>query len=34
MMVAENPEIEEVTKLGQGHTQRAAGTELHPAVLP
>lgn len=23
-MMAENPEIEEVTKLGQGHTQRAA----------
>ena len=29
-MVAENPKIEEVTDLGQGHTQRAAGKELHP----
>jgi len=31
-MMAENPKIEEIIKLGQGHTQRAAGTELHPGL--
>lgn len=31
-MMAENPKIEEVTKLGRGHTQRAAVKELHPGL--